>query len=238
MIRAPLRIAGKGPLVEFFIVFSVTGRRSTIPPNARFLVSLGLSSLTSVVAIVGPLQVLPPPRVHRVVLLLLRLRGLHRRQSSPRRLRPRVLLLLQLDLRPQWRWVMRVPRIAFAGMGMTRGQTLNLTGLFLCIHCLPSVNLSHLPVQLHRLGLGCPWSRTPRPCWIRTLCRMISFSLRDLCRRCTGPSPLRHLWRDFDWLWRTLVPWTTWSRTVWPSFHTRRFGTFVFAWVTIPLLLS
>ena len=45
-------------------------------------------------------------------------------------------------------------------------------------------------------------------------------------------------WRDFDWSWRILVPRTTWSRTAQPSFHTRRFGTFVFLWVPIPLLLS
>ena len=216
------------------------GRRSTILPNAHFWVNSGLSSLTSVVAIVGPLRVLPPQRVDRVVLLLLwhLHQRLHRRQSSPRRLRPRVLLLLQLDLRPRWRWVMRVPRIAFVGMGMMTGRILNLTGLFLRILRLPSVNLSHLPFHLRRLVLGCPWSRTPRPCRIWTLRRTISFFHRDLCRRCTGPSPLTRLWRDFDWSWRTLVPRTTWSRTVQPSSPTRRLGTFVFGWATIPLLLS
>ena len=88
---------------------------------------------------------------------------------------------------------------SFAGMGMTRGLTLNLTGLFLCTHRLPSVPLSYLPFHLRRPVLGCPWSWTPCPCWMWTIHRMILFSLRDLCRRCSGPSPLRRLWRDFDW---------------------------------------
>ena len=140
------------------------------------------------------LWVLPPRQVRSVVLRLSRLRQLHRRPSSLRRRRPRVLHLPRLDLRPRWRRVMRAPRIAFTGMGMTRGRILNLMGLFLCTHRLLSIRsvpFFHLPFHLRRPVLGCPWSWTHRPCWMWTIHRMISFSLRDLCLRCTGLSPLR-----------------------------------------------
>ena len=89
-----------------FIVHSATGRRNIIPSNARSSVNSALSLLTSVAAIVGLLQVLPPLRAHRVVLRLSRLWWLHRQRSSPCLRWLWGLHLPRLDSRPWWRRVM------------------------------------------------------------------------------------------------------------------------------------
>ena len=180
---------------KFYCAFC-NGKEKHHPIKCPLLGELGLKLIDSVAAIVGLLQVLPPWRTRRVVLRLSCLQQLHQWRSSPCRRRLWALHLPWLDSRSRWRRVMRVPRIAFAGMGMMTGWILNLMGLIPCTHRLLSilsVPLLPLPLHLRRPVLGCPC-----PCRMRTLRRTISFSLRDLCLLCTRLSLPRSLWRDFN----------------------------------------
>ena len=213
MTRALLLLAGVNLSVEFFYCAFCNGKEKHHPLKYPLSGELGLklidisggncgSSLdsTPLAGVQGgalpatPLAAAPAVVVPR----LRRLKGLH---------------LPRLVSRSRWRRVMRASQIAFARMGMMTGWILNLMGLFPCTPRLLSVlsdPLLPLPLLLLRPVLGCPWSRRclgppmvglfiNRPCQMQTLCWAISSFLQALCLLCTGLSPLRSLWRAFDW---------------------------------------
>ena len=125
----------------------------------------------------------------------------------------------------------RTLRMTFIGMGMMRGLTINLTGLFLptsryVSESRPSLSLLLLPPLglasvAHHLSL---WEQG-----------MTTFSLRIWFPLFSGQSlPLIGI----ALLLRTRAQPTICSQTVRPSFHTSQFGIFGFGWATTLTLQS